>query len=184
MSMYMQAVQSGVQFASLAAGVESAETIAAYNAEYQSVSSKMAASRARSAAERNISAVNQDRITSNTKIKQAQDEAEANAKVSAALAGAKGASVEAVVQQTEVTEAHALSASNKAAEQQIENLSANVYNSSMQMQANVEVPETTIAGSLLNAASSIELSDAQISEAFFNESPSQPKADAGTLTVG
>jgi len=184
MSIYAQAIQSGVQFASLAAGVESAETIATYNREYQTASSKLAASNARSAAEANISAVNQDRITSNVKIKQKQDEAEANAKVSAALAGAKGASVEAVVQQTEVNEAHALSASNKAAEQQIENLSASVYNSSMQMQVNVETPKTTIAGNLLKAASSFEMSDLQVAEAFFNESPSQPKADAGTLTVG
>jgi len=178
MALYAQAVQSGIKFAGLAAGVETAETVAAYNAEYSSISSKLAASRSRSATERNISAVNQDRINSNTKIRQQQDEAEAHAKVSAALAGSTGASVEAVASQTETNAALATSASNKAAEQQIENLKAGVYNSSMGLQTNVQVPKSSIVGDLANAFSSFELSDLETSATL-----SEGTSDAGTLQV-
>ena len=113
MSVYSGAIQAGIGMANLALGGTTAATAAAYNSSFQTVSSKLAASNARSAGERNISAVNQDKVTSNTKIRQQQDEAEANAKVSAAIAGAKGGSVDATIQQTEVNAAHALAASNK-----------------------------------------------------------------------
>jgi hypothetical protein len=179
MSMYAQAVSQGVQAASLAAGVQSAETVAAYNAEYSTISSKLAASRQRSAAERNISAVNMDKITSNTKIAQQQDEAEAQARLSAALSGSKGASVDATIAQTEVTAAGARKASEKAANQQIEDLKAGIYGSSMKLQAQVEVPKTTLAGSAINALTSFEMSDLKIMESFENE----PAKDVGTLEI-
>jgi|TARA_B110000902_G_scaffold15967_1_gene18711 hypothetical protein len=167
MSVYAGAVQSGIGFASLAAGVDTAETAAAYNAAFQTLSTKIAASNARSAGERNISAVNQDKITSNTKIRQQQDEAEANAKVSAAMAGAKGASVDATIQQTEVNESHALAASNKAAGQRTEQLKAGIYNASMTLQSRVEKPKSSFLGDVLNAASSFEMSDITDTKAAF-----------------
>ncbi len=179
MSIYAQAIQSGTQFANLALGGDTAETAAAYNNTFKTISSKMAASRARSAAERNISAVMQDKILSNTKIRQQQDEAEAMARVSTALSGAKGASVEATIGQTETNESYALAASNKAADQAIENSKAGIFNATMQMQTNIEVPKTTIAGSLMTALSSFEMNDLKIAESFANA----PAKDAGTLSI-
>jgi len=179
MSIYAGAIQQGAAFANLALGGDTAETAAAYNSTFKTVSSKMAASRARNASERNISAVLQDKVMSNTKIRQQQDEAEAAARVSSALSGAKGASVEATIGQTKTNEAHALSASNKAAAQAIENSKAGVYNATMQMQSNVAVPKSSVAGNLMNALSSFEMNDLKIAEAFSADS----KKDAGTLSI-
>jgi len=179
----MGAIQSGIRLAGLAAGVESAETIQAYNQEYQSVAGKIAAGNALSATERNIAAVHQDRITSNVQIRQAQDEAEAQAKVSAAYAGAVGASVSAVSHQTQVSEANALAANNSRAAQQIESLKANAYNSSMALRSRVQTPESSIGGGLLDALSSVELGDLAIAEAFFNEGTSRNVVDEATLTL-
>jgi len=180
MSLYAGAMQSSMGFATLAAGVESAETVAMYNSTFQSVSSKIAASNARSAGERNISAVNRDRIMTNTRIRQKQDEAEAAARVSSALSGAKGASVEAGIQQSQVNEQWAMAASGKAADQQIEQLKAGIYGANMQLQARVEQPKSSLIGNLLNAASSFELGDLAISEALASK---PAKADAGTLKI-
>lgn len=179
MSIYAGAIQQGAGFANLALGGTTAETANAYNSAFQTLSGKMAASRARSAAERNISAVMQDKVMSNTKIRQQQDEAEAMARVSTALSGAKGASVEATLGQTKTNEAHALSASNKAAAQAIENSKAGIYNANMQMQTNVEVPKSTVAGNLMNALSSFEMNDLKIADALGND----PSKDAGTLSI-
>ena len=179
MAMYAQAVQSGIQFGALALGAESAETTAAYNSTYQTVAGKIAASNTRSAGERNISAVNQDKITSNTKIRQNQDEAEAQSRVSAALAGVKGASVEAGIAQTNVNAAGAIAATAKAADQQIEQLKAGIYGSTMSIRARVEQPKSSLAGNLMNALSSVDISDFRIGEALANE----PPTDAGTLKL-
>ena len=181
MSIYAGAIQQGFSFANLALGGSTAESVAAYNNTFKTVSGKMAASRARSAAERNISAVMQDKVMSNTKIRQQQDEAEAMARVSTALSGAKGASVEATIGQTETNEAHALAASNKAHDQAIENSKAGIFNATMQMQTNVEVPKSSIAGNLMNALSSFEMNDLKIAEAF--SADSKAKKDAGTLSI-
>ncbi len=178
----MGAIQSGIRLAGMAAGVESAETIAAYNQEYTTVAGKIAASKSMSAIERNLSAVNQDRITSNVQIRQAQDEAEARAKVSAAYAGAVGASVSAVSHQTGVSEANALAASNSRAVQQIESLKANAYNTNMELRSRVQTPRSSIVGGLVDAASSVELGDLAIAEAFFNEG-TRNVVDEATLTL-
>ena len=179
MPMYAQAVQSGIQFSALALGVESAETTAAYNNTYKTVAGKIAASNARSAGERNISAVNQDKITSNTKIRQNQNEAEAQSRVSAALAGVKGASVEAGIDQTNVNAANAMAATSKAADQQIEQLKAGIYGSTMNIRARIEQPKSSVAGDLLNALASVDIADLGIEEALANK----PATDAGTLKL-
>lgn len=175
MSAYYMAMQQGVQAASLALGVESAETVAAYNNAFANQSRKFAAARARSAGERNIAAVNQDKIMSNTKIRQQQDAAEASARVSAALAGASGASTQAVIGQTQTTEVMAEAASKKAHDQQVENLKAGVFNATTQLNSRVRQQETTVLGGLLKTAASLDLDDLKTFEAL--------NSDAGTLKI-
>ena len=49
----------------------------------------------------------------------------------------------------------------------------------MQMQTNVEVPKSTVAGNLMNALSSFEMNDLKIADALGND----PSKDAGTLSI-
>lgn len=174
MSIYAGAVQSGLNLLSVMGG-DNAATVAAYNTEFATVSNQMAMHRQRSAAEQNISAVNQDRITSNINIQRKQDEAEAQAKVNAALAGAQGGSVEASINQTKVNESFAIQANNQKAEQQTEQLKATVHSSTMAAQSRKQTPDPSYVGDLAKAFSSFELSDLEIYEA--------QQADAGTLRV-
>ena len=177
MSIYAGAIQQGGAFANLALGGRTAETANAYNSTFSTISAKMAASRARSASERSISAVMQDKVLSNTKIRQNQDEAEAAARVSSALAGTRGASVDATIGQTKINESLATAASNKAAEQAKENAKAGVFNATMQMQTNIQQPKSTIAGNLINALSSFDMGDLATAEALGSEK------DEGTLEI-
>jgi hypothetical protein len=172
------AVQSGIQFASGLAGVESAETVARYNSEFQSYSSKLAASRVRTNASRNINAVNQDRILSNVKVAQQQDEAEAAIRVQAAASGVNGGSVEAALYQTEANESFAIAGNKRKAEQSKETLRTEVFNATMNMQSNIQHREPSIVGNLLNAASKIDVNDLQIGEAL-----ASAPTDVGTARI-
>lgn len=166
MAMYAMAVQSGIQFASGLAGVESAETVARYNSEFQSYSSKLAASRVRTNAGRNINAVNQDKILSNVLVAQRQAEAEAAIRVQAAASGVSGGSVEAALYQTEANASFAVAGNKRKAEQSKETLRTEVYNATMTMQNNIRHSEPSIVGNLLNAASKIDVNDLRIGEAL------------------
>jgi hypothetical protein len=90
-----QGVSSGLNIINLASGGENAGTIAAYNEAYNAQAQKYATLDAKTTAESNISAINQDKILSNIDIQMSQQEAEASAQVSAAVAGVSGSSVDA-----------------------------------------------------------------------------------------
>lgn len=79
------------------------------------------------AALKNIAAVRQDTITANTRIKEAQAEAEANAKVAAAFAGVEGGSVLDVEYQTEVSAALKKDEALRKQKQEEQNLVNQVY---------------------------------------------------------
>lgn len=177
MSIYGQAVQSGFKFGALMLGAESEEAIAAYNNEFQSMSSKLAASRVRTNAERNISAVNQDKILSNVQVGMQQDQAEASVRVQAAASGSTGGSVSDAINQTESNKSYQISANNRKAEQSKETLRTEIFNASMTVQNKIRTPKSTIVGDLMNAFSSVDQNDFKIAEAFSN------KPDAGTLKI-
>jgi hypothetical protein len=181
MSMYAMTMQQGIQAGALALGVESAETTAAYNAAYGNLANKLSAARARSAGERNIAAVNQDKVLSNTKIRQQQDEAEAAARVSAALSGASGASVNATIGQTETNESMALAASKKARDQQIEHLKAGVFDATTVLNSKHRQQKSSVLGNLAKLGASVDYDDLQIGEALTADETDA--ADAGTLQL-
>jgi hypothetical protein len=102
---------------------------AAYGPYYQQAMGKHNAARAKVAAEANISAITQDRINTDRVIAMHQDQAEAQAKVAAAVSGTSGGSVDSVIYQTEVNSALATANNRQRAEQQVENQLAQVYQS-------------------------------------------------------
>jgi len=125
--LYGQAVQSGMGSLSLAITGESAQTIAAYNEAYNKQAQKYATLDAKNTAESNISAINQDKILSNVQIQMNQQEAEAAAQVSAAVAGVEGSSVDAGMYQiganASMQVAQAEAKADQLTEQQLANVS-------------------------------------------------------------
>lgn len=102
---------------------------AAFGKFYNSYQGMHNAARQRVAAEANIAAVQQDRINTDTVIAMKQDQAQAAAKVAAAVSGVEGQSVDATIYQTEVNSSVAKANNTAYAEQQIENQLANIYQS-------------------------------------------------------
>ena len=98
MSMYASMAAQGISAIHVATGGDNAGTIAAFNESYGRASAKYAQLDKINAAESNISAIQQDKILTNTQIKMSQEQAEAMAKVNAAAAGVSGGSVDAVMQ--------------------------------------------------------------------------------------
>lgn len=131
--MYAQSIMGVVD---LLVGVSAdAAYDAAYGPYYQQAIGKHNAARAKVAAEANIAAITQDRINTDRVIAMQQDQAEARAKVAAAVSGTSGGSVDAVIHQTEVNSALATANNRKRAEQQIENQLAQVYQTQSTMLA-------------------------------------------------
>lgn len=108
---------------------------AAYGTYYSAYQGMHNAANAKVAAEANIAAIKEDRINTDTVIAMQQDQAEAQAKVMAAVSGTEGQSVDATIYQTEVNSSVASSNNRKNAEQQIENQLASVYQSQSTMLA-------------------------------------------------
>lgn len=117
MSFYAQAAQQGMSAMQLAFTGENAITKQAYNVAYAETAQRLAAAEAKNVAESNISALTQDKILTDSQIEIDQDKAEAQAKLSAAVAGTSGQNVDQVVYLTEVNESLA-KATNAAQTQQ------------------------------------------------------------------
>ena len=130
---------------------------AAYGKFYSAFQGMHNAANQKVAAEANISAIQQDRINTNIVIARHQDQAEAQAKVSAAVSGVEGQSVNDVIYQTEVSSSVAKSNNKKNAEQQIENQLSTVYQSTSTMLAldNASVSSPSLARSLATSAASM-----------------------------
>jgi hypothetical protein len=129
----------------------------AYGQYYSAFAGMHNAANQRSAAEANIAAIKQDRINTNVVIAMKQDQAEAQAKVAAAVSGVEGQSVNDVIYQTEVNSSVAQSNNRKNAEQQIENQLASIYQSTSTMLAldGTYVSTPSLAMSLGNSAAAM-----------------------------
>lgn len=165
MSIYAQAVQSGMQGMELFATGSNAGTVAAYNTAYAEAAAKANILSVRQTLQKNIAAVQQDKVTSNTAIQMKQDQAEAWAKVNAATAGVQGGSVDDAIYDTKKNEAFALQASQRNADQQVTSMGTQIGNQTSQLQS-VQNTEISYAGDLLQAFSSFEKSDLDIAEAL------------------
>lgn len=127
---------------------------AAFGQYYKAYQGMHNAARARAAAEANISAIKQDRINTDKVIAMKQDEAEAQAKVMAAVTGTEGQSLDATIYQTEVNSSVAKQNNRMNAEQQIENQLSAVYQSQSTLLA-LDNPQVAQTSTSMNLATSI-----------------------------
>lgn len=168
MSIYAQAVQTGMSSAELLLTGSNAATTQAYNQAYAEATQRSNIMQARQTLMQNMSSVQQDKVTSNTAIQMKQDQVEAWAKVSAATAGVEGGSVEDTLYETKKNEAFALQSAQAKADQQTSQMATQIGNQTSQLNA-VQNTELNYFGDLLQAFSSFEKSDLDIAEAFWNE---------------
>lgn len=172
MSIYVQAAQSGINALSLAMSGRNAATEAARTAAYNAQTQRIAASSARSAAERNISAIAQDKILSNVNIRLQQSQAEAMQTLQAAFSGSEGGSVDDSLYVVQSSAENLVAQNNRQAKQAIEKVKAQVGNAHSAM-LSVEDQRISTSDAILQGLSSFELNDLKIAKDI---------KDAGGLT--
>lgn len=173
MSLYAQAASSGMSSLQLMATGENAATKTAYNQAYAVAAQRSAIQNARHTAQLNISAIERDKILSNTAIQLKQNQAKAMILVNAAAAGVEGGSVNDTINETEKNESLAISMSNQRAEQAKESQLAAIGSQSSSLLA-IQDTEISLVGEMMKAFSSFELEDLRVSEAL-NNKPSKEK---------
>tara|TARA_R110002096_G_scaffold110795_6_gene241984 strand:+ start:7969 stop:8541 length:573 start_codon:yes stop_codon:yes gene_type:complete len=125
---------------------------AAYGQYYTAYTGMHNAANQKVAAEANIAAIRQEKIHTDVVISRNQDQAEARAKVAAAVSGTEGQSVNAAIYQTESNSSVARANNRKNMEQQIENQLAAVYQS-QSTQLALDNPQINSINTGLNLAS-------------------------------
>ena len=158
MSMYQFAVQQGATALAQAITSSSPEATAAYNAAYQSTTSKLNAREARHTAALNISAIAQDQVLTNTKIKMQKAQAKAQTIISAAAAGVEGGSVDDVMYEADKSAAFAKRSSTEQANQEKETIFGKMSTLN-ESQFNIEEPEFDLTSTLVGLAGSIDETD-------------------------
>lgn len=136
---------------------------AAYGKYYSAFAGMYNAANQRVAAEANIAAITQEKIHTNTVISMKQDQAEAKARVMAAVSGTEGQSVKDVIYQTELNSSVAQSNVARQTDQQIEQQLTAVYNSTSTMLSldNVSVDTPSIFQSMVGGVATV-MSDKEL----------------------
>lgn len=163
MSLYAQAAQSGVSTLALVASGSNAESEAAKAAAYNNQARRIAAAGARSAAERNISAIAQDKIVSNLNVRLRQSQAEAMKTLQSAFAGVEGGSVEDSNYVVQAGAENLVAANNQRAEQATEQQLARVNQSHSAMLSVTDEKISTV-DRVLQDLGSFELSDLKMAK--------------------
>lgn len=143
----------------------------AYNEAYKRETAMANVNAANYAMQQNISAVEQDRITSIKNIERKQNQAEAWAKVNAAAAGVQGGSVQDTIIDTEKNAAFATAAANKQADQQSKQYVAQIGRRGPLALERAELRDVhfedsnDIVNGIMNVISNVSRSDIAIAEA-------------------
>lgn len=137
----------------------SAATAAVFSREYQRRKNNYAAMDARVAAERNISAIQKDKILTNANIQLKQNLAEAQLRANAAWIGAEGSSVEATVYDTKANESKRIADAAKKAASDTEGQLTQVRNASLSVDHTREASPPSLGLSLLSAFSEYSIDD-------------------------
>ena len=146
---YSMAVQEGMSaLESLITG-SNAKSRAAFNAAYANESARIAGRNRMNAAQRNLAAIRQDKILTNKSIQLQNTQAQAMTKLSAAVAGVTGNSVEDVSQQQDTNTAFAMANNAKQAEQLSEQFLATINGTNMQL-SSIQDKKITVAGELMD----------------------------------
>ncbi len=148
---YAQAMM-GVADAMTGASADAAYE-AAYGKFYTAYTHMHNAANQKVAAEANIAAITQNQINTDKVIAMQQDQAEAQAKVAAAVSGTAGGSVDAAIYQTEVNSSLSKANNRANAQNQIEQQLSAVYNSQSTLLAvdNPQVAQISIGMTLAQA---------------------------------
>ena len=181
MSIYAQAVVSGIS--ALSGHEADAAYDQAYNQVYANEAKRASICNAMHSAQLNLSAVEQDKVLTNSAIRMQQNQAEAAATVAAATAGVEGGSVDDILYETKRNEAMAINNANRKAEQQSANLIANIgsqMGSLLAVQDNL--PQISAVDDLLGAMSSFQMSDLEIGEAMSSYFSNDKQGDSYELT--
>lgn len=115
--LYAAAMQEGVASLEIMFTGSNAKTRAAYNEAYGAQAARIASRAKIRSAQRNLAAVQQDKILTNREIQVRNTQAQAMVKLSAAVAGVTGNSVDDVAHMNEVNQQRALSNNERQAEQ-------------------------------------------------------------------
>ena len=160
---YAQAI-IGIVDALTGASVDAAYE-AAYGAYYSQYQNMHNAANAKVAAEANINAIRQDKVNTDTLIRQRQDQVEAQLKVAAAVSGTTGGSVEATINQSEINSSLAVRNNAQMTEQKIENQLTQIYTAQSTLLALDSTDPVMAPNALLNTAQSLStISPAQWGE--------------------
>lgn len=163
MSIYAQAVQSGMTTVGLMMSGKNGETEAARISAYNAQAQRIAASGARATAEKNISAIAQDKIISNVNIRLQQSQAEAMKSLQAAFAGVSGGSVEDSAYVVKSQAENLVAANNQNAQQATEQQLSMVSKSHSAM-LSVEDSRISTADAIFKGLSSFEMNDLKIAK--------------------
>ena len=120
---------------------EDAAYEAAYGQYYRAYAGMHNAANRKVAAEANIAAITQDKINTDKVIAMKQDEAEAQAKVMAAVTGTEGQSVNDTIAQSRMNSSIAKQNNARHAEQQIEQQLSQIYSAQTSIQAAASSPQ-------------------------------------------
>lgn len=160
MSVYAYAIQSGVESLAKFANLEGT---AEYATAYNNAAKRFRMASAKSAAEKNISAVRQDKILTNTKIQLQASQAEALQRVQNAAGDREGQSADTVIGEVHKTAAQMAQANEKSSRQQEESLLAQI-NESQTSLLSVRDPKNSFASGMIEAFSSLEFSDLKLTK--------------------
>lgn len=162
MSIFASAMQSGMSTLSSLTG-NSAASQEAFNAAYNVHAGRLASASAKNAAEKNISAIAQDKIISNLNIKLQQSQAEAMKSVGAAFAGVEGGSVEDGMYVVQSSAENLVAANNQQADQETEEQLARVNQSAATLASSRDTKIGT-ANAIIGGLSNFELSDLKMAK--------------------
>ena len=159
--MYASAVQEGVASLEIMFTVSNATTIAAYNAAYGKEAQRIALRARIGSAQRNLAAIQQDKILTNKQIQINNTQAQAMVKLSAAVAGVTGNSVDSVAYMNDVNKVNALRNSERQAEQQSDQFLSQIQGS-FATALGIQDEKISYVGDFMNkAATSFDMEDYQ-----------------------
>lgn len=158
MSMYQFAVQQGATALAQAITGSSPEATAAYNAAYASTTSKLNVREQRHTASLNLTAIEQDKVLTNTKIQMQKAQSKAQAIIAAAAAGVEGGSVDDVMYEADKSAAFAKRSSTEQANQEKETIFGQM-SALVESQFNIEEPSFDLTSTVVGLAGSIDETD-------------------------
>lgn len=152
------AIQEGVSSLEIAVTGSNAKTHAAYNEAYSKQAQRIAGRNRQHAAQRNLAAIQQDKILTNNQIQIQNTHQQAMTKLSAAVAGVTGSSVDNVKQQVNTNTVFAMQSNERKAEQMSDQFLAEIQGSTA---STLGIQDTKVSsiGELMKVAGNVSLDD-------------------------